>query len=67
MKSKWRKSSYSSAQGNCVEVADNDSRVMMRDTKQAGQGPVLTVNSAAWRSFTAKIKADASLPSDYRA
>ncbi|MGD0607846.1 MAG: DUF397 domain-containing protein [Streptosporangiaceae bacterium] len=64
MNPKWRKSSYSGGQGNCIEVADDDSRVMVRDTKQAGQGPVLTVGSAAWRSFMAKVKADASLSSN---
>jgi hypothetical protein len=64
MKSNWRKSSYSGDQGNCIEVADDDSRVMVRDTKQAGQGPVLTVSSAAWRSFTAEVKADVRLASD---
>jgi hypothetical protein len=31
---KWRAASYSSnGGGNCVEVADNDSRVLVRDTK----------------------------------
>jgi hypothetical protein len=64
MKRNWRKSSYSGDQGNCIEVADDDSRVMVRDTEQAGQGPVLTVSSAAWRSFMAKVKADASLSPD---
>jgi Domain of unknown function (DUF397) len=54
----WRKSSYSGDNsGNCIEVADNDNRILVRDTKQAGQGPMLTVSSAAWRSFTATVKA----------
>jgi hypothetical protein len=64
---RYRKSSYSGGNGGeCIEVADGDSRVMVRDTKQAGQGPVLTVGSAAWRSFMAKVKADASLSSSRR-
>ena len=38
----WRTSSYSGSQGgNCVEVAGQDRRVLVRDTKQAGTGPVL--------------------------
>ena len=39
---RWRTSSYSGSQGgNCVEVAGHDRLVLVRDTKQAGAGPVL--------------------------
>jgi hypothetical protein len=40
MKSKWRTSSYSSAQGNCVEVVGHGSGVLVRD-RQDRTGPLL--------------------------
>jgi hypothetical protein len=49
--SAWRKSSHSSGNGdNCVEVA-TVSAVLVRDTAQAGEGPVLSVSGAAWTRF----------------
>lgn len=37
---RWRKSSYSgNGGGDCVEVADQASRVLVRDTKQGSTGP----------------------------
>lgn len=60
----WRKSSYSGqGGGNCIEVADHGSRVMVRDTKDR-TGPMLRFSSAAWRRFADKVKADRSLSSD---
>ncbi len=51
----WRKSSYSGNNGgNCVEVAAFG-RVMVRDTKQHGTGPVLAFSAKTWRAFTATI------------
>ncbi|MFE0193599.1 DUF397 domain-containing protein [Streptomyces sp. NPDC058989] len=49
----WHKSSYSGGGSNdCVEVADNDpAAVLVRDTKNEGRGPVLTVTPEAWSSF----------------
>ncbi|MEU4175970.1 DUF397 domain-containing protein [Streptomyces sp. NPDC026589] len=47
----WRKSSYSSDQGgDCVEVATHPSAVHIRDSKVT-EGPVLTVEPAAWSAF----------------
>ncbi|MFJ5044764.1 DUF397 domain-containing protein [Streptomyces sp. NPDC098077] len=47
----WRKSSYSSDQGgDCVEVAAHPTAVHVRDSKVT-DGPVLTVEPAAWSAF----------------
>lgn len=52
----WRKSSYSTAYGNnCVEVAEFADEVGVRDSKDRG-GPVLLVDTAAWRLFLAAAK-----------
>lgn len=54
----WKKSSYSAANGDCVEVARlaNDS-VGVRDSKNIAQ-PVLGFTHAAWQAFVGDIKAD---------
>ena len=53
----WRKSSYSgNGGGNCVEVAGRGSRVLVRDTRQDGVGPVLRFSPAAWRRFAQQLK-----------
>jgi hypothetical protein len=53
----WRKSSYSTGSGGqCVETASGDGTVMIRDTKDNGQGPVLRVTPADWARFTTSIK-----------
>jgi hypothetical protein len=47
----WRKSSYSGAQGDCVEVARlGDEGVALRDSKNPG-GPVLAFSRSPWRAF----------------
>jgi hypothetical protein len=55
---RWRTSSYSGGQGNCVEVADDGRRVLVRDT-QDRTGPLLKVTATAWRRLVAQVKADA--------
>ena len=50
----WVKSSYSST-GNCVEVAGQPGRVLIRDTKDQS-GPVLSISAEAWRRFTGQVK-----------
>jgi hypothetical protein len=53
----WRKSSYSGGSGgNCVEVADHDRHVMVRDAKQKAAGPTLRFTPAAWRRFAEQVK-----------
>jgi Domain of unknown function (DUF397) len=52
----WRKSSYSGSNGGeCVEVADGKQAVMVRDTKDSGNGPVLAFTASAWSRFIASI------------
>jgi hypothetical protein len=54
---RWRKSSHSGNGGNdCVELADRDGLVLVRDTKQAGTGPVLTFGAKAWREFIGQVR-----------
>lgn len=50
----WVKSSYSST-GNCVEVAGQPGRVLIRDTKDQPR-LVLSISAAAWRRFTGQVK-----------
>lgn len=54
---KWRKSSYSSDDGNCVEVADLDSGTRaVRDSKDPA-GAHLTFTATEWSAFTAGVRA----------
>ena len=57
---RWRKSSYSgNGGGDCVEVAGYRNRVIVRDTKANGRGPVLRFSANAWQTFTDNVKTDA--------
>lgn len=51
----WRTSSYTGTNGNCVEVGDTASAVLVRDTKDL-DGAVLSVPGQAWRRFIAALK-----------
>jgi hypothetical protein len=54
----WRKSSFSGGSGgDCMEVADRDGRVLVRDTKAYGRSPVHRYTDAEWREFVAGVKA----------
>jgi hypothetical protein len=56
----WRTSSYSSGNGNCVEVAlgaGHGGRVGVRDSKQHGRGPVLELTAVQWAAFLRAAKA----------
>jgi Domain of unknown function (DUF397) len=56
MKAEWRKSTYSTAQGNCVEAAGLRRVVAVRDSKDP-DGPKLTFAPAEWRTFANDVKA----------
>ncbi|SBW28851.1 DUF397 domain-containing protein [Protofrankia symbiont of Coriaria ruscifolia] len=52
----WRKSSYSNgAGGMCVEIADIDDGVLVRDSKNPS-GPVLTFTDGEWEAFLAGVR-----------
>ncbi|GIJ77629.1 protein of unknown function [Micromonospora phaseoli] len=51
---KWRTSTRSVGNGNCVEVANVDGRVAVRDTKDR-HGPVLVFATSAWNAFVGSL------------
>jgi hypothetical protein len=57
MNPSWRKSSYSGNGGqNCVEAGHAPGAVLVRDTKDRGNGPVLRVTPADWTRLVESIK-----------
>jgi hypothetical protein len=55
---KFRKSSYSASDQDCVEVAELPDRTrLVRDSKNP-TGPVLQFSADAWHRFTERAKAD---------
>jgi uncharacterized protein DUF397 len=56
---RWRKSSYTTSNGgNCVEVSDQENRVLVRDTKDR-TGPILRFAPDTWHRFAERVKAGA--------
>ena len=48
---RWFKSSYSNPSQDCVEVRFVGGMVQVRDSKERGVPPVLTVPAGSWRGF----------------
>ena len=54
---RWRKSTHSGNGGvSCVETGHVPGAVLIRDTKNHGNGPVLRISSGDWNRFTTSIK-----------
>ncbi|WP_349261487.1 DUF397 domain-containing protein [Actinocrinis sp.] len=51
----WRKSSFSTGQNDCVEVAATQAGVLVRDSKNREAG-FLTVSRNAWAKLLYEIK-----------
>lgn len=54
MSGRWRKSSYSGNEYECVEVALDPGQVRVRDSTDR-LGPELQVSASAWRAFVADV------------
>jgi Domain of unknown function (DUF397) len=56
-RAEWHKSSYSSQDGNCLEVARNlPGLVAVRDSKSP-DGPNLLVSPKSWQAFLLALRA----------
>lgn len=55
-RARWKKSSRSSANGQCVEMADLGDAVAVRDSKDP-RGPVLIFTPSEWAAFLDGTKA----------
>ena len=54
-RTQWRRSSYSSGNGQCVEVADLPEAVAVRDSKDPAE-PKLSFSHQAWAAFVERTK-----------
>jgi hypothetical protein len=59
-RARWRKSTQSSGNGQCVEVAHLDEVVAVRDSKNP-DGPTLTFSGQTWAAFIRGLKDDSAL------
>jgi hypothetical protein len=54
---RWRKSSFSGNGGaSCVEVADHNGTILVRDTKDHGRGAIHRYTAHEWRTFLTKVR-----------
>jgi hypothetical protein len=54
----WKKSSYSAANGDCVEVSHLvNGHIWVRDSKNVSM-PVLGFTAAGWQTFVGEVKRD---------
>ncbi|AUY52229.1 DUF397 domain-containing protein [Streptomyces sp. CB01881] len=54
---RWRKSTYSTGDGECIEIAEGFTEIVpVRDSKDP-HGPALTFTADAWRAFITAIHA----------
>jgi hypothetical protein len=66
-KPNWKTSSYTGGSGgNCIEVADHDNAVAVRDTKDR-TGPVIRFTPDAWRALVKQVKQSLAQDSEKRA
>jgi hypothetical protein len=56
MNVEWRKSTYSTDQGNCVEAASVPDAIAIRDSKNPN-GPNLAFAPESWEAYTSHVKA----------
>jgi hypothetical protein len=56
MDSRWRTSSRSGGNGQCVEARATADAAQVRDSKDQA-GPVLTFSQSAWSGFLGGVKA----------
>ena len=54
-RAQWRKSSYSGNSGNCVEIANIEGIVAVRDSTNSGT-PVLIFSPQKWHEFLSREK-----------
>jgi hypothetical protein len=65
-RAQWRKSSYSGNTGNCVELAQFENLVAVRDSKDHPRARVLVFERDAWRAFVRECKRSTSAVSRNR-
>jgi Domain of unknown function (DUF397) len=63
VRSGWRKASYSTGNGACVEVVSSGGRLAVRDS-QDPSGPVIIFGRPAWSELVSKVKSEVETTAD---